>query len=490
MTGQAAVYVRISADKEGRELGVQRQEQDCRRLAERLGLEVVEVFKDNDIGASSRSRKARPEYARMLSATREGQYRAVLAYSHSRLTRRPSEMNDLIELAEKQGIRISTVASGEYDLTTAAGRAVARTIAAWDGAEAEQTAERVARAARQRAESGAYHGGPVPPFGYRREGSPTRLVPDRKDARLLNEAADRLLAGDTLYSICNDWNARGLTTSAGKIWRSRTLKRALMTRSVLGETSAGVQGWKPILDRKTYDRLQRLFEDPSRMTFRATSESSRGKLTMTGGLAVCAVCGKNLVGQKYRGAYRLICHKQATGGCGTVTVQHGELEEYVFEQVLNALTKNPRWSARLAEPVERDQSALEALEDQRSDLVEQGKRANDAFVRGFMPGADHAATVSRITKEREDVERRITALLGQEVLAEGVEDGLRWESWSPLRRRNFLRQLVARVEIQRWPDGRTTYLAPRTGESKAAHAARNAANRREALEQRVRIVPR
>ena len=54
-TNRAGIYCRISADREGEALGVERQEQDARKLAESLGLEVVGVFTDNDISASTRS---------------------------------------------------------------------------------------------------------------------------------------------------------------------------------------------------------------------------------------------------------------------------------------------------------------------------------------------------------------------------------------------------------------------------------------------------
>ena len=118
-----AIYCRISHDKEGEALGVARQEEDCRALCERRGWTDVEVYVDNDRGASSRSRKARPEYARMLADVRAGRVGAVVAYSNSRLTRRPAEWLELIRMAES-GLVIDTVASGQHDLTTADGRGV------------------------------------------------------------------------------------------------------------------------------------------------------------------------------------------------------------------------------------------------------------------------------------------------------------------------------------------------------------------------------
>src|SRR4051812_10863947 len=124
---RAAIYCRISRDPEGLRIGVDRQEEDCRTLAKREGLVVVgEPFIDNDISASTLSRKARPRYAALLEAASERRVDVVLAYSNSRLTRRPLELEDLIQLHERHGTQIITVVSGKDDLSTADGRMVAR----------------------------------------------------------------------------------------------------------------------------------------------------------------------------------------------------------------------------------------------------------------------------------------------------------------------------------------------------------------------------
>ena len=53
----AAVYVRITQDRGGAGLGVERQEQECRALAQRLGWKVTEVYCDNDLSAFSGRRR-------------------------------------------------------------------------------------------------------------------------------------------------------------------------------------------------------------------------------------------------------------------------------------------------------------------------------------------------------------------------------------------------------------------------------------------------
>jgi hypothetical protein len=56
------IYLRISDDKEGLELGVGRQQEDSLSLAHRLHCVVYDIYKDNDISASTRSRKTRLDY--------------------------------------------------------------------------------------------------------------------------------------------------------------------------------------------------------------------------------------------------------------------------------------------------------------------------------------------------------------------------------------------------------------------------------------------
>ncbi|MFM8238484.1 MAG: recombinase family protein, partial [Actinomycetota bacterium] len=127
-TVTTAVYCRISSDKRGEGLGVERQRQACVKLAKAKGWSVGEVFTDNDISAYSGKR--RPEYERMLEAFRSGRFDALIAWHPDRLHRNPREHEDFLDVVDETGIEIATVSAWTIDLATAAGRAVARTIGA------------------------------------------------------------------------------------------------------------------------------------------------------------------------------------------------------------------------------------------------------------------------------------------------------------------------------------------------------------------------
>src|SRR3954447_214978 len=193
---RAAIYARISDDKEGHEAGVSRQVEDCRALAERLGWalnpDTDPVLIDNDISASTRSKARRPAFDRLLDGVSTGEYDGILYYSNSRLTRRPSEYEGVIRLVEDTGVRLPTVASGQIDLTTADGRMIGRTLAAQDAAEAERIGERVKRAFKQRRE---IYGRPNPirrAFGFQPGGEvvePVEADAIRLGAKLVPDGA-------------------------------------------------------------------------------------------------------------------------------------------------------------------------------------------------------------------------------------------------------------------------------------------------------------
>jgi site-specific DNA recombinase len=289
MSTPAAKYRRISNDREGRELGIERQDQDLDDLGVRRGLTYVGDYFDNDISASTKSRKPRPGYQRMLADAKAGRFKVIAAYTTSRITRRPREFEDLIDLAVQHGIEFQYVRSPEFDLSTAQGRRVARTLAAQDAGEAEETSERVARAALQRAERGEWHGGHRA-FGYTRDG----MSVDPAEAAHLVYAYGQLLAGVPTSSIARDLTARGITATTGNPFTYSTLARMLRNprncalRVHRGEI-VGPASWPAIVDESTWRAAVAILTDPARRT----TTGNRASYLLSG-LAICGGCGRTI----------------------------------------------------------------------------------------------------------------------------------------------------------------------------------------------------
>lgn len=288
MRERGAIYSRISDDREGLEHGVIQQEADCLKRAKRDGVPIPDhhVYRENDRGASSKSKKARPRYKAMLKAIEAGEITVVYAYSNSRLTRRLLELEDLIKLHERTGVQFRTVVSGDDNLSTADGRMVARIKAAVDAAEAERNSERVTRRSEARAREGRGHGGQRP-YGWQAEDR-TKLNP--AEHRVIKEAVKRVFRGDSLRSIAADFNTRGIPTATGVPWSISGLRNLLVNPRLAGirvyqGKPIGKGDWKAAITELEHRRLERILTDGDRRT----ASDNRRKYRMTG-LAICADC--------------------------------------------------------------------------------------------------------------------------------------------------------------------------------------------------------
>lgn len=346
---RAAIYCRISRDPEGLRVGVDRQEEDARALALREGFAVVgDAYIDNDISASTLSRKRRPQYEAVLKAARSGEVDVIVSYSNSRLTRRPMELEDLITLHDRHGTRIVTAVSGEDDLSTADGRMVARIKASVDAAEAERTGERLRRAFLQKARTGAPNQG-TRPFGWQAD----KITLDPKESELIRKAASAVSDGVGLNAVCREWNAAGVTTTRGNAWDHRALRQLLkgprlagwrVHRGEIALDAAGqpVRGvWQPLM---TDDAWQRLQVALSGRNGRSTGRRGARRYLLSG-VARCGVCGRQMYATPTYVKRRLTGHayqcRRANGAdAHTISVAGAATDEAVTAVVVQHLRRS------------------------------------------------------------------------------------------------------------------------------------------------------
>ncbi len=401
MSKQAAIYVRISKDPSQAEAGIKRQEADCRELADSRGWEIVRVFKDNDRSATNG--KARPAWAALLNAIEAGEVNALVAYSSSRMYRRPRDLEPLLELAKaRSGFAIATVKSGTIDVDTAQGRMLAGILAAIDEGEVEVMAERIARARKQRVRSGLDAGGSRP-FGYEAAATGPPRVKDGKprmqltgaivprEAELIREAARRLLAGESIRAILRDWNDRAETGTRGRPWTSVSLRQVLTNRRLIGlhpETGERA-AWPPILDKRTHDALVRLYAEPGRL------RSRRGERYLLTGLLWCGVCGERMTGRPSGRDRRYGCG--AHGGRAHLSISAFRLEGHVVDR---ASEERPDWDEpQVADPADNAE-LLAQLDDVDARIASWAAEAARAGLRASDIAAGHEA----LAAERDELE--------------------------------------------------------------------------------------
>ncbi len=327
--GAAAVYARISSDQDGTTLGVQRQLQDCRRLAADLGWAVGDEYVDNDVSAYSGRRG--PEYERMLTDLADGNRDAVIVYHVDRLTRRPIELEQFLDVLTAAKVRhVRFVAGGDLDVSNGDGLMVLRMLLAVAANESATKSRRVKRKMLQNAEAGLPHGGFRRPFGYANDKITIR--PD--EAQTIRMLAGRYLAGESLRSLATWLDEQSIPTVSGTPWRTPTLRALLASGRIAGLRDhqgqvIGQAVWEPIITEQTRARIL------SRMAEQTTSGRRSPRRYLLSGLLRCHKCGHTMFSAARKDTRRYVC---ASGpdhdGCGGTMIVANPVEVLIVAAVL------------------------------------------------------------------------------------------------------------------------------------------------------------
>jgi len=449
---KALVYTRISRDPSGNELGVRRQEVDCRALCEREGYELQQLFVDDD--RSAYTGKPRPQFEAMKQRIRDGGVDVVVAWHPDRLTRHPRELEDLIDLLETTATTVRTVQTGQYDLGTPAGRMAARIVGAVARHESEHKSARLRRKHLELAEAGKLSGGGTRPFGY----DDDRLTVRKGEAKVIRSMADRLLAGDSVRSVCTWLNTNDVRTPTGIAWKPIGVRRVLTSPRIAGLRGhrgaiAAVARWDAILDADDHRRLVAVLKDPARRT----NQGGRPRKLLTG-LVRCGRCGTVMVSRPRadkQPTYICVGPRDMATGCGAMRILGEPLDELVTAAVLHRLD-SPAMAVALA-PVADDEATLEQLrgvESRREELAAM-------WAAGEVSRAEWVAASTALDKRQVALEGELRQQVTPAPTADVPGLVARWPDLPHERRRAVIATLIDSIEIGPALRGRNYFDADR-----------------------------
>lgn len=303
---RAAIYTRISRDnKEGSGLGVERQLEDCLKLADRLEVSVTREYSDNDVSAYSG--RPRAGYEELLTDIRAGRVDVVLAWHTDRLHRLTLELERYIQVCEPRHVDTYTVQAGKLDLATPSGRLNAKMLGNFAQYESEHKGDRIRRQKAQAAKQGKWLGGRIP-WGWTRDGG--QVVVDPVPAELIKTGTEAIIAGRSLATVTRAWADAGATNSAGTRRNTtevrRTLLRARNAGLMLFHGEVVSDKWPAIVSLEQFRTCEAILTDESR----PKQAESKFKYLLTG-VAQC-YCGRTMTGFGVEGkrAYRCKVHQE------------------------------------------------------------------------------------------------------------------------------------------------------------------------------------
>ncbi len=410
---------------------------------------------DNDISAKQRRwstsqlrfvNTTRPGYEALLDAIRENQVDVVLAWHPDRLYRRLRDLEDLVDMLERNNVEVVTVKAAKVNLSTAADRLNARLLGSVAMYESEVKSERVAAAAERRAREGRFSGG-MRPYAYEPDG---RTIRDA-EACHLRAAYERLLAGLSLAEVTRQLTAAGSTSSTGRPWTTSHLRTVLLSPRFAGLAThkgaiVGESEWPGVVDRETWETVRAILTDPARRT--TPGNAPRHLLS---GITFCARadCGR-------------ACRVSTTGGAGRarrlvyrcprghVIRSKALLEEYVTEVTLAYLEREG------VRPLSAQEQVVTPARD--TDLLRGRLEALAVdYAEGVVTREQFLAGTRTVRARLEEADRASVAATHARALSvmQGVPDlHVAWDGLDLDTRRAVMRALW-RIELVPQPSGKS-----------------------------------
>jgi DNA invertase Pin-like site-specific DNA recombinase len=433
MPKSAAIYCRLSYAPDGSVEKVERQEEDCRQLADRLAWPIDErhIYKDNSRSAWQRNRK-RPAWDRLLDAIERGEVDGVLVWHGDRLIRQPWDLEKLLKLADDRSIALASP-QGVRDLASEDDRFILRIEVAQACKSSASTSRRVKRGVDAKAAKGEAWSGGKRPFGY---GVPTgktgisgKPIYDTNQAHptefpILCDGLQRLLGGQSLAGVIRWLNSVSTTTEGGR-WRAVVFKKIIRSPRIAGLIQRNGQLvpaiWPAAASREEWETLKGLLEENGAHAY------GKERIYLLSGVAECVSCSvgvrtKPANGRRGRKDMRLYhCNNPECSKKVSRSLVH--LDEYVTGRVLRRL-QDPDLLSMVLGPEPGVAAEIVALERRKADTKQTLRNLADH------PGldvADVAASIASFDKKITELRNRHVENARQRLLVRMA--GITREQW-------------------------------------------------------------
>lgn len=402
MTKNAVAYLRISQANENAP-SMASQEKSCRDLAAKHGYNIVRVLEDDGISATTGA--VRPDFQELLDLIAEGGVDVVLAFAPDRLRRDEQEGLALRVLMRRTNTLRHTTTEGLKDFNDDD----ANILDAITTLMASQEGRTKAKRQRARYEYDYTQGLPKKgprAFGWK-EGS-NFAEHEPVEAKAIKAAYKGILSDkETQYSIAAKWNAAGLTTVRGGVWRTNTVGQALSRPANAGWLVVNGERQpeskiKAIVNEDTYGKY---------MARKATREPKAGRkaAALLSGLLLCP-CGERMFGSTDgRGMPIYRCRSKNVPGATKkehASVYRPQADEEAVSRLLRVLRDH--------DFKEDTESATAPLVAQQTALLTKRAEWTDLAMEGDLDKGVFRKKMAALTKDLTALEEQITAARAQD----------------------------------------------------------------------------
>ncbi|MGW6006201.1 recombinase family protein [Oerskovia enterophila] len=401
------------------------------------------------------------------SRSRAHEWDALVVTNIDRLSRRAADLMAVADWCRSTGRRVYDTNGHEYASPGGAGAVLVGVASALAQGERERMVERAKASYKTLAASGRWRGG-VAPYGYRPftdSDGHKYLEPSPDAVAVIHEAHERILAGESVNSICADLNRREVPTPTGKPgapWRVGNLSRVVTTQRLLGllvedryDKEVGtrvekpyrapdgsyVQRAEPIVSRTRLEQVKAALAE--RKTGGAKKGArSNGSLLL--GVLYCDSCSQRSETEEWklvpcytaygrsRRMYRCSSKTVSGRGCRTPAIAADEIESVIVSGVLATHGDAP-YMRREWDAGENHDDEIAGLTAALADL--RNDRAAGLY-RGERGAEEYRAQYVALEGRRDALEHLPRRAAGWMETPTGTTWRERWESLESIQERN------------------------------------------------------
>lgn len=290
------LYARKSTSDETRQVrSIPDQIEDCQRLADRMGLNVVDTLQETK---SAKKPNQRPIFNKMLSDIKKGIYDAILAWNPDRLARNMLEGGGMIDMIDEEQIKDLKFVTHHFT-KDANGKMLLGMSFVLSKQYSDDLSQKVTRGVRKSFAEGKT---PTPKHGYINENGV--YTPDGDNFELICDAWKMRHEGDSLQVITDYLNSNGYSRTIKKTGRKVDMDTKILTDLFKDPFYYGllIQANQTVDLRQLYDFKMAVTEDvynqiQEQSNRRLKPLNTRRRLTFypLKAMVHCSYCNHNMV---------------------------------------------------------------------------------------------------------------------------------------------------------------------------------------------------
>jgi len=410
----AVIYARYSSDNQ-REESIEGQLRECKEYADQNGITVVRTYIDRALSAKTDSR---PQFQQMIHDSATHTFEAVLVWKLDRFSRNRYDSAHYKRILKNN--RVHVVSVTEPISNTPEGIMLESLLEGMAEYYSAELAEKVSRGHKENALKAKFNGGPVP-LGYRIDSEHHYQI-DPTTAPVVQEAFQRYAAGESIRSIIESLNARGIRNSRGNRFTKNSFQTLLKNRRYLGEyrykDTVIPDAIPAIIDPECFDAVQRRCE----IHRQAPAHNKADVHYLLTTKLFCGKCGTMMAGQSGRSHTGTVhcyykCGTRKRSGkeaCSLKPVRKEPLEQFVVKTALEKVL-NDRVIDLLADKLLEYQSKKNTRLPVLQAELKEVKRRIDNLVAAIEQGILTPSTKSRMEELEQQREELETSVLQEQI---------------------------------------------------------------------------